>query len=133
MPTYAVIINDVVANTINWDGVEDFGQSADDILIAIPENVSVSTGYTYSDGTFTAPPEPSLTHAQQSSLALEKKQQLMKGINDYTSLWQTQLTLGVLTDADKLTLIAWMKYAQALQAINPNDAPDITWPDSPAE
>ncbi|PEI02320.1 hypothetical protein CRM79_03330 [Pantoea agglomerans] len=44
--------------------------------------------------------------------------------------WQTQLLLGIITDADKATLTAWIKYVQAVQAVN-IAASDIARPEKP--
>lgn len=49
------------------------------------------------------------------------------------SLWQTQLMLGMISDADKAKLIEWMHYITALQAVDTSTAPDINWPQQPAE
>jgi len=54
----------------------------------------------------------------------------LQSINNTTQLWQTQLALGIITDADKTTLTAWMKYAQEVQAID-TTATSITWPEEP--
>lgn len=51
--------------------------------------------------------------------------------NNVTQLWQTQLLLGVITDADKVSLTAWMKYAQAVQSLDTGIVQDITWPEKP--
>lgn len=48
-----------------------------------------------------------------------------------TQSWQTQLALGIITDEDKASLVAWMKYLQALQAVDLSIAPDISWPEKP--
>ncbi|MDL4913150.1 MAG: tail fiber assembly protein [Enterobacterales bacterium endosymbiont of Blomia tropicalis] len=47
------------------------------------------------------------------------------------SLWQTELQLGIISDDDKASLIAWMKYIQALNAVDTTTAPDIEWPVKP--
>lgn len=74
---------------------------------------------------------PAPTQAEVVSAAESKKQTLLDNVNSRTQLWQTQLALGIITDADKATLITWMKYAQAVQAIDTSFAPDIVWPVSP--
>jgi len=51
--------------------------------------------------------------------------------NTKTQAWQTQLRLDMITDADKASLTAWMKYVQAVQAVD-TAAPDIVWPEKPA-
>ena len=59
----------------------------------------------------------------------------MSEANGITQAWQTQLLLGIITDADKATLTAWMKYEQAVQAIDVSDVsdvPDVSRPEKPA-
>ena len=51
--------------------------------------------------------------------------------NSITQAWQTQLSLDIITDADKASLTAWMKYVQAVQAVDTDSAPDIAWPEKP--
>lgn len=48
-----------------------------------------------------------------------------------TQVWQTQLALGIITDADRASLLEWMKYLQAVQAVDISTAPDIDWPVRP--
>lgn len=50
---------------------------------------------------------------------------------EVTQAWQTQLLLGIITDADKALLTEWMKYYQDVQAIDTSKAPDIVWPQKP--
>ena len=49
--------------------------------------------------------------------------------NSTTQAWQTQLRLDMITDADKASLTEWMKYVQAVQAVDTGTAPDIAWPE----
>ncbi len=74
---------------------------------------------------------PAPTQAELVSAAESKKQTLLDNVNSRTQIWQTQLALGIITDADKATLITWMKYAQAIQAVDTSTAPNITWPTEP--
>ncbi|WP_067710497.1 tail fiber assembly protein [Erwinia sp. ErVv1] len=60
-----------------------------------------------------------------------KKEVLIKEANEKTQAWQTQLLLGIISDEDKDSLITWMKYVQAVQAVDPQTAPSITWPVKP--
>ena len=74
--------------------------------------------------------------AQQQSLldaaASEKAGRVrVNEANGITQAWQTQLLLGIITDADKATLTAWMKYVQAVQAADITNAPEISWPEKP--
>jgi hypothetical protein len=52
--------------------------------------------------------------------------------NSITQAWQTQLRLDIITDADKSSLTAWMKYVQSVQSVDTATAPDISWPQKPA-
>ncbi|WP_082797624.1 tail fiber assembly protein [Serratia grimesii] len=40
-------------------------------------------------------------------------------------------TLGIITDADKASLVAWMEYVQKVQAIDTQLADKIVWPNPP--
>jgi hypothetical protein len=48
------------------------------------------------------------------------------------SFWQTELQLGIISDEDKASLITWMNYIKAVQAVDTSKAPHITWPTPPA-
>lgn len=72
--------------------------------------------------------------AQKSGQVLEAEQQksaLLAEAQSTISLWQTELQLGIISDDDKASLIAWMKYIQALNAVDTSAAPDIEWPVKP--
>ena len=73
-------------------------------------------------------------YAQKSGQVLEAEQQksaLLAEAQSTISLWQTELQLGIISDDDKASLIAWMKYIQALNAVDTSTAPDIGWPVKP--
>ncbi|MEG3128143.1 tail fiber assembly protein [Pantoea cypripedii] len=61
----------------------------------------------------------------------KQKSALISSANTTTQAWQTQLMLGIITNADKEKLTEWMKYIQDVQAVNTAAAPDIVWPDKP--
>ncbi|MFS9773383.1 tail fiber assembly protein [Enterobacter chuandaensis] len=63
--------------------------------------------------------------------AEQKKSALLTETQSAISLWQTELQLGIISDDDKASLIIWMKYIQALNAIDTSAAPDIEWPERP--
>lgn len=63
----------------------------------------------------------------------QKKAALLAGAQSTISLWQTELQLGIISDEDKVKLIAWMKYIQALQKVDTATAPDINWPVPPED
>lgn len=45
---------------------------------------------------------------------------------------QDAVDLDIATEAEAALLLAWKKYRVLLNRINPNDVPDIDWPDMPA-
>ncbi|EHA0400808.1 tail fiber assembly protein [Salmonella enterica] len=63
--------------------------------------------------------------------AEQKKSALLAEAQSTISLWQTELQLGIISDDDKASLISWMKYIQALNAVDTSTAPDIEWPVKP--
>ncbi|HEB6949177.1 TPA: tail fiber assembly protein [Salmonella enterica subsp. enterica serovar Hvittingfoss] len=72
--------------------------------------------------------------AQKRGQVLEAEQQksaLLAEAQSTISLWQTELQLGIISDGDKASLIAWMKYIQALNLVDTSTAPDIDWPVKP--
>lgn len=75
--------------------------------------------------------DPAEEKAAAIKEAIERKAVLITEANSTTQAWQTQLRLDMITDADKASLMAWMKYVQDVQAVNIHEAPDITWPQKP--
>jgi len=74
------------------------------------------------------------TDAQRDAImskAASEKSAMISEANSVTQAWQTQLLLGIITEEDKALLTEWMKYIQAVQAVNATDAPDIIWPQKP--
>lgn len=72
--------------------------------------------------------------AQKSGQVLEAEQQksaLLAEAQSTISLWQTELQLDIISDEDKASLIAWMKYIQALNMVDTATAPNIEWPAKP--
>ena len=72
--------------------------------------------------------------AQKSGQVMEaqqKKAVLLAEAQSTISLWQTELQLGIISDDDKASLITWMKYIQALNAVDTSTAPDTEWPVKP--
>lgn len=66
---------------------------------------------------------------EQSAEALRKSK--IQEVNTTTQLWQTQLALGMISDASKAKLIKWMTYADQLQAVDVTLAPYVVWPEKP--
>lgn len=75
--------------------------------------------------------DPAEEKAAAIKEAIELKAVLITEANSTTQAWQTQLRLDMITDADKASLMAWMKYVQDVQAVNIHEAPAITWPQKP--
>ncbi|WP_210522794.1 tail fiber assembly protein [Pantoea ananatis] len=70
-------------------------------------------------------------HTADVEAAVQQKAVLIAEAQETISLWQTELQLDIISDEDKASLIAWMKYIKAVQAVDTSKAPDITWPDKP--
>lgn len=128
---YAIVESGMVINIVCWDGQDTWSPQEGQDAIEIKHGVDAGIGYSVVDGEFVPPAAIALTQAELVSEAEHQKKQLLRTINDVTQMWQTQLSLGIITDADKATLILWMKYAQEVSAIDTNSAPDIAWPQEP--
>ncbi|HAI5534576.1 TPA: tail fiber assembly protein [Escherichia coli] len=79
---------------------------------------------------------PVLVKAQPTTeelieLAEQQKAQKLSDAKNEISLWQTELQLGIISDEDKASLIAWVNYIKAVQAVDTSTAPDINWPEQP--
>jgi hypothetical protein len=64
--------------------------------------------------------------------AARHKAELISQANSTTQAWQTQLSLGIITETDRASLTVWMKYIQMVQTVDVSAAPDISWPQMPA-
>lgn len=109
------------------------------------ESVIVSLPGDYPEGTTTlAPSTPYDTwdgsewvtdneaqHKADVEAAEQQKAALLAEAQTTISLWQTELQLGIISDEDKASLIAWMNYIKAVQAVDTSKAPEITWPVKP--
>lgn len=70
-------------------------------------------------------------HTADVEAAEQQKAALLAEAQATISLWQTELQLGIISDEDKASLIAWMNYIKAVQAVDTSAAPDINWPEKP--
>lgn len=70
-------------------------------------------------------------HTADVEAAEQKKAALLVEAQATISLWQTELQLGIISDDDKASLIAWMNYIKSVQAVDTSAAPDINWPEKP--
>ncbi|GAB2928081.1 tail fiber assembly protein [Hafnia psychrotolerans] len=67
-------------------------------------------------------------HTADVEAAEQQKAALLAEAQATISLWQTELQLGIISEDDKASLIAWMNYIKAVQAVDTSTAPDINWP-----
>lgn len=70
-------------------------------------------------------------HAADVKAAEQQKAALLLEAQTTISLWQTELQLSIISDEDKASLISWMKYIKAVQAVDTSKVPDISWPEKP--
>lgn len=54
MDNYALVVNDLVVNTIKWDRESEYQPDSGEIL-PIPDGINVGVGWSYQDGSFIAP------------------------------------------------------------------------------
>ncbi|ECD3968769.1 tail fiber assembly protein [Salmonella enterica subsp. enterica] len=94
----------------------------------IPEETDIYGGWIYSDGEVIKKP---LSHDEIVTQADYIKSSLLDEASAAISLWQTELQLGIISDEDKDSLIAWVNYIKAVQAVDTSKAPEITWPEQP--
>lgn len=127
-----------------WEYVADHrGETVYDTATGKPFTITVPGDYA-DDVTTVAPATPydrwngsewvTDKNAQKNGRIMEaeqKKSALLAEAQSTISLWQTELQLGIISDDDKASLIAWMKYIQALNAVDTSAAPDIEWPVKP--
>lgn len=70
-------------------------------------------------------------HAADVEAAIQQKSAFLAQAQATISLWQTELQLGIISDEDKASLIAWIKYIKDVQEVNTSKAPKIKWPAKP--
>lgn len=127
MSTYAIVENGVVTNVIEWDGETEW---VPDAGVAVLTDGTVGIGWSYAGSKFTAPPVPEPSPAELVAAAATKKQQLLDTAQSTISLWQSELLLGTISDADKASLTLWIAYIKAVQAVDTTKLP-VTWPAQP--
>lgn len=70
-------------------------------------------------------------HAAAVAEANAKKSALLDEANAITADWRTELALGIISDSDKVKLVAWMKYIRAVKASDTSAAPNVVFPPKP--
>ena len=105
--------------------ISDVGPVADNVtLIAPPDD------YMKWNGTAWEKDE----ERQRNAIVLEshtQKLSLLKMANDTVSVLQDAFDLGMATEEEQTSLREWKKYRVLVSRINPDEAPDIVWPEQP--
>lgn len=70
-------------------------------------------------------------HAADVAAAEQTKQNLLAAAHSTISIWQTELQLGIISDADEAKLKEWMLYIKAVKAVDASNASDTQWPMQP--
>ncbi|EDT3961291.1 tail fiber assembly protein [Salmonella enterica] len=97
----------------------------------LPDGCDISGKWRFVDGTVS--PVPVDYHKKAES----QRQNLLDDANDATKDWRTELSLGVISDEDKASLVKWMTYIKALNALDLSGVKNeagynaIKWPDKP--
>ncbi|HHA1309115.1 TPA: tail fiber assembly protein [Enterobacter roggenkampii] len=130
MADYALIKNGVIENVVIWDGEGDIFADYTTVII---DGLNAGIGWSYDGKTFTAPPVPELTREEYVGQAESTKAGLLSSARTTISIWQSELLLGSISDSDKASLVAWLAYIKAVEATDTSTAPDINWPEPPAE
>ncbi|UDV31499.1 tail fiber assembly protein [Enterobacter cloacae] len=129
------------ADLSTWEYVDDHRgetvystETGESVLVSLPGDYPEST-------TTLAPSTPYDTwngsewvtdteaqHTAEVVAAMSHKSRLLAEAQTIIALWQTELQLGIISDEDKSSLISWVNYIKALQAVDISTAPVITWP-----
>ena len=132
MKNFAIVEAGVVTNVILWNGEAEWSPEEGQTVIEVKAGVEAGIGYSIVDGEFVAPETVTPSKEELIVEADKQKQQILQSVNTTTQMWQTQLTLGIITNDDKEALTAWMKYAQSVNAVDTSASPNITWPSEPS-
>ena len=74
-----------------------------------------------------------LTVDELIAQAVAKKNSLLADAAAKISILQDAVDLDMATDEEAAALVAWKKYRVLLNRIDTSTAPDITWPEQPAD
>lgn len=75
---------------------------------------------------------PPPTEDELIAAATVKKSALLATVAPAIAVWQTKLMMGrKLNAAETAALSAWLDYSDAMEAVDPQTAPDIDWPEQP--
>lgn len=149
MGNYAVIDDDFVKNIVVWDGEGDVFSNQE--TVEITEGILANIGDAFVSGVFIIKPRDGYEYdfdknssqwvmtdeskskkaSDQVSEAKSQKSELLSSAMERINLWQTEQSMGIISDADKASLTQWVIYIKALQGVDTLTAPDINWPTSP--
>lgn len=76
--------------------------------------------------------QPDYSPEELIAQAESKKSQLMQMANAEVAPLQDAVDLDIATGDEQALLLKWKKYRVLLNRVNPENAPDIIWPDIPA-
>lgn len=124
---YAIVQDGNIIDVVLWDGEAQWTPPEGTDAVPCGNNVC-QVGGTYIDNVFSPPAVEPPTKEEYIQQAESMKAMLLGDINTKTQPWQIQLMLGIISDEDKTSLTTWMKYYQAVQAVDTSKAPNINWP-----
>lgn len=127
---YPVAMKHLYDEAGSWpeDGLPITQETYDTFNVAYPEGKKRGVV----DGVMAWVDLPGPTQEQLVDLANQQKQAKITAANAIFLEWQTKLLLNMATEAQKQAVKNWVNYVDAVKAIDPNDAPDISWPEEPA-
>ncbi|EFH7152483.1 tail fiber assembly protein [Escherichia coli O156:H5] len=97
----------------------------------LPEGFCIEGRWYYQDGNILPVP------ADYRKIAETQRNRLLSDARNITSDWQTELSLGIISDDDRLKLTRWMLYIRELNSLdlsgtdNKDDFEAINWPAVP--
>lgn len=113
--------------THSWHGKQVGDKLPDDVVSVAPEGHFVKW-----DGKKWVHDADAEKIAQITQATQQKESLLALAASKIAPL-QDAVDLDIATEAEAALLLAWKKYRVLLNRINPNDTPDINWPEQPAE
>lgn len=135
MNNYALIESSKVINIVVWDGEAEVDFGVGVTAVEIPEADPVSIGWTYTDGSFSAPELTEEEIKENNNLAIQQnlamKEALMAAASQQISILQDAVDLEMATDEETSALLLWKKYRVLLSRIDANTTDEISWPEEP--
>lgn len=95
---------------------------------SLPDDIDVDGDWQFIDGEVV----PRVYTAEELiAQATARKAVLLVEASDAIAPLQDAADLGMVTDDEQAQLLAWKQYRVKVNRINPEDAPDINWPEKP--